>query len=93
MTLEPLIVRGIRVSRYVAMHPDMYADLLELVAPTVVNALVFDTKDETGTVLYDTEVAYAADGGVAAVALAFKFYWHRILAFFGYGGSDESESE
>ena len=38
-------------------------------------------------------ILQAVIGGLAAVALAFKFYWHRILAFFGYGGADEPESE
>ena len=38
-------------------------------------------------------ILQAVIGGVAAAALAFKFYWRRIQAFFGYGGTDESESE
>ena len=38
-------------------------------------------------------ILQAVIGGVAAAALAFKFYWHRILAFFGFGGTDESKSE
>lgn len=56
----PEVVRGVRVSREVAADPDRFAALLDLIEPTTVNALVFDTKDETGTVLYDTEVAEAA---------------------------------
>lgn len=38
-------------------------------------------------------ILQAVIGGVAAAALAFKFYWRRIQAFFGYGSSDEPESE
>lgn len=36
-------------------------------------------------------ILQAVIGGVAAAALAFKYYWHRILAFFGFGDTDESE--
>ncbi|MDE2849224.1 MAG: hypothetical protein OYL92_03250 [Acidobacteriota bacterium] len=36
-------------------------------------------------------ILQAVIGGVAAAALAFKYYWRRILAFFGFGGTDESE--
>ena len=38
-------------------------------------------------------ILQAVIGGVAAAALAFRFYWRRIQTFFGYGGDDESESE
>ena len=38
-------------------------------------------------------ILQAVIGGVAAAALAFRFYWRRIATFFGFGGSDESESE
>ena len=30
-------------------------------------------------------------GGIAGVALALKLFWHRILGFFGIGGSDDDE--
>ena len=59
VTLEPRTVRAIRVSRFDAVDPAEYQALLDLVDGTAVNALVFDTKDETGTVLYETSVAYA----------------------------------
>lgn len=36
-------------------------------------------------------ILQAVIGGVAAAALAFKYYWRRIQAFFGFGGTDESE--
>lgn len=57
--LEPLQVRALRVSSYVASDPAMFADLLDLAEATSVNALVFDTKDETNQVLYETEVDLA----------------------------------
>lgn len=38
-------------------------------------------------------ILQAVIGGVAAGALAFKYYWRRIQAFFGYGSTDEPESE
>ena len=63
VTLEPRIVRALRVSSYVAADDDQFAGLLDLADRTLVNALVFDTKDETGYVLYDTEVPEAAELG------------------------------
>ena len=36
-------------------------------------------------------ILQAVIGGVAAAALALKYYWRRIQAFFGFGGTDESE--
>lgn len=53
---DPFVTRAVRVSRYVASDPEMYADLLETIDGTVINSLVFDTKDESGSVLYDTSV-------------------------------------
>ena len=38
-------------------------------------------------------ILQAVIGGVAAAALAFKYYWRRIQTFFGYGSTDEPESE
>lgn len=38
-------------------------------------------------------ILQAVIGGVAAAALAFRFYWRRIQVFFGYGSDDEPESE
>jgi hypothetical protein len=60
VTLEPVLARGVRISREVAADRQRFDDLLDLVEGTTVNALVFDTKDETGTVLYDTGVEAAA---------------------------------
>jgi hypothetical protein len=61
--VEPLVVRGLRVSRYVAGDPDAFARLLDLADSTIVNTLVFDTKDETGQVLYQSSVATATEIG------------------------------
>ncbi len=61
--LDPFVVRGLRVSRYVASMSEEFEALLDLADSTVANTLIFDTKDETGTVLYETEVeeAYRLD--------------------------------
>lgn len=57
--LEPVVARALRVSRYTAMDPEAFEELLTLADKTTVNTLVFDTKDETDLVLYDTDVAFA----------------------------------
>ena len=57
--LAPLLVKGLRVSREVAADRVRFDELLALADDSVVNALVFDTKDESGTVLYETEVGFA----------------------------------
>ena len=56
ITLEPRVVRALRASKYVAADDEKFAVLLEHAAATTVNALVFDTKDESGYVLYDSTV-------------------------------------
>jgi len=59
--LEP--VRALRVSRYVAMDPELWQGHLQMAADTTINAMVFDTKDESGQVLYETDVEYADNIG------------------------------
>jgi hypothetical protein len=59
VTLEPRIVRALRVSKYVANDDELFAGLLDLAERTIINALVFDTKDESGYVLYETGVEAA----------------------------------
>ena len=59
VTLQPRVVRALRVSSYVAADDDQFAGLLDLADRTLVNALVFDTKDESGYVLYETNVPEA----------------------------------
>ncbi|MDH3470124.1 MAG: hypothetical protein OEM94_02285 [Acidimicrobiia bacterium] len=66
VVLEPRVVNAIRVSRYVAMEPDSFSALLEMADGSAVNALIFDTKDETGQVLYNTAVEYPHDIGAVA---------------------------
>ncbi len=61
VTLEPRIVRALRVSSYVAADADQFAALLDLADKTMVNALVFDTKDESGYVLYESNVPQAIE--------------------------------
>ncbi len=61
--LEPRTVRALRVSSYTSMEPDKFAALLDLAEGTTVNALAFDTKDETGYVLYETTSQIAAEIG------------------------------
>jgi hypothetical protein len=64
VVLEPRRVRALRVSKYVSMEPDQFEALLDLAESTIVNTLIFDTKDETGSVLYETSVAKANEMGV-----------------------------
>ncbi len=59
VVLEPRVVRALRVSRSAAADPEVFNRILELADLTTVNALVFDTKDESGSVLYETDVAEA----------------------------------
>jgi hypothetical protein len=63
ITLEPRIVRAVRVSKYVAADPEAFARLLDLADTTIVDTLVFDTKDESGSVLYESNVAAAREYG------------------------------
>lgn len=63
VVLEPRIVRALRVSSYVAADNDAFANLLDLADMSVVNALVFDTKDESGYVLYESQVPTAVELG------------------------------
>lgn len=61
--LEPRIVRAVRVARYTYTELDGLEGTLELIKDTAVNAIVFDTKDEVGTTLYPTSVAFANEIG------------------------------
>jgi hypothetical protein len=63
VVMEVRVVRALRVSRYVSMNDDDFDRLLGLAAITTVNSLVFDTKDETGKVLYETAVPEALELG------------------------------
>ncbi|MEE8331814.1 MAG: putative glycoside hydrolase, partial [Acidimicrobiia bacterium] len=59
VSLEPRVVNALRVSRYVAMDAELFDAHLEMAASSSINAFVFDTKDESGQVLYETAVAEA----------------------------------
>ncbi len=63
INLEPITVRALRVAANAAGDPAQFQRLLDLADETAVNALVFDTKTEGGTVLYDTKVALAHEMG------------------------------
>jgi hypothetical protein len=63
LAMEPRIVRALRVSSYVAADPAQFQALLELAAASTVNALVFDTKDESSKVLYESTSEFAASLG------------------------------
>ena len=67
-TLEPFIVRGLRVGGDAAKDEVAFAQILDLADLTAINALLFDTKQEGGTVLYDTQVKEAHDIGAVIVA-------------------------
>lgn len=66
-TIDLDIVRGLRVSPDAAADDNHFASLVTLAAKTAVNALVFDTKQEGGKVLYDTAVQAAVDSGAVDV--------------------------
>jgi hypothetical protein len=58
--LQPFVVKGMRVSPAAAGDQERYADLLEMARNSVVNTLVFDTKNEKGAVRYESTVPGAA---------------------------------
>ncbi len=76
VTLEPMVVRGLRVGAGAAGNEDLFNEILDLAERTVVNALVFDTKQEGGQVLYDTTVQEAHQIGAVAV----HYDPHTVLA-------------
>jgi hypothetical protein len=63
VTMQPFIVKGARVYGPVAASPAKFAALLEIIEGTVINTLVFDTKEESGAVLYDSQVPDARAAG------------------------------
>lgn len=66
VVLDPVVVRGLRVSQQVAADDQAFTELLDLAAGTTVNTFVFDTKDEADLVLYETDVAFAHEIGAVA---------------------------
>ncbi|NOX23519.1 MAG: hypothetical protein GXP36_10570 [Actinobacteria bacterium] len=63
ITMAPRVVRAIRVSRAVAPDKEAFDRILAIADATTVNALVFDTKDESGYLLYNSKVPKAAEIG------------------------------
>lgn len=66
VTLERATVRGLRVWGEIAGDDAVFDGLLALADQTPINALVFDTKQEGGVVLYDTTVAEAVEIGAVS---------------------------
>lgn len=65
--MHPFVVKGARVYGATAASAQSFARLLEMIDGTAINTLVFDTKEESGAVLYDSQVADArATGAVLA---------------------------
>ena len=67
ITIEPFIVRGLRINAEVAGSPAMFGDILDMIDGTVINTLVFDTKQEYGAVMYDSQVPDAVETGAVTV--------------------------
>ena len=63
ITLEPFVVRAIRVTPEIASKRESLAELLDMIEGTVINSLVFDTKSEGGGVHYLSEVPEAQATG------------------------------
>lgn len=63
VSLEPFIVRGARVYGSTAASAEEYQRLLDMIEGTAINTLVFDTKEESGAVLYDSQVPDARSTG------------------------------
>lgn len=63
LEMAPRIVRGIRVGAGAAGDDDFFDRLLDLAQSTAINAFVFDTKQEGGTVLYESQVDDARASG------------------------------
>jgi hypothetical protein len=68
LAIDPIRVRGLRVGGGAAGDDPHFAEILALARNTAVNALVFDTKQEGGRVLYDTSVAAAHEWGAVVNA-------------------------
>jgi hypothetical protein len=68
MPIEPIRIRGLRVGGGAAGDDAHFASILALADDTAINALVFDSKQEGGRVLYDTSVASAHEWGAVVNA-------------------------
>ena len=63
VAMQPFIVRGARVYGATAGSEAEFSRLLDMIDGTVINTLVFDTKEESGAVLYDSQVPDARSTG------------------------------
>lgn len=61
--LEPRRIRALHVGHTVYVDEEKWSEILSIADETVVNALVIDVKDESGRVLYDTDVRLAHEIG------------------------------
>ena len=68
LTMDPLMIRALRVSGPKAGDPASWAELLTLARNSAINALVVDTKDERGRVFHDTGVSLAHEIGAVSAA-------------------------
>jgi hypothetical protein len=68
LVMDPLMIRGLRVSGPKAGDSAAWAELLTLARNSAVNALVVDTKDERGRVFHDTSVSLAHEIGAVTAA-------------------------
>ncbi len=104
VVLEPHIVRGIRAIPEDAGTRAGLQRVLDLAERTSANTIVFDTKDETGRVLYETEVQKAHELGavdpqydpVAAIAAAHDrglYAITRVVSFEDKIWSDDPEAK
>ncbi len=66
VSLEPRTIRALRVGADAAGDESAFDRMLDLAGKTAVNAFVFDTKQEGGKVVYNTEVAAAHESGAVA---------------------------
>jgi hypothetical protein len=67
LALEPRVIRSIRASGPSVGDDKRWGELLALAESTEVNAIVVDTKDESGRVFYDTAVDTAHEIGAVSV--------------------------
>jgi hypothetical protein len=75
-TMEPVEVRGVRVSGPAAGDPSRWQELLAMADATGINAFVVDIKDEYGTVYHDTDVERAHE----ASAVTLQYVLPAIVA-------------
>jgi len=77
-------VKGIYLTAYSAATPQKLAEMIELIDRTELNAVVIDTKDYSGKVLYDSDVPLANELGLEddrlgdVTALIEKLHEHDI---------------